>query len=60
MLRPVPDWRPEHELSERRSFPEALAFQIEFSAVCISPNTPEAVRTRVAMPITVAHRPDEV
>jgi hypothetical protein len=40
--------------------PLGLAFQIAFKAVCISPKTPEAVITKVMIPIIVATIPDDL
>ena len=37
-----------------------MAFQIAFNAVCISPNTPEAVTSKVPIPIIVARILDDL
>ncbi|MGC2455038.1 MAG: hypothetical protein WA592_19990, partial [Pseudolabrys sp.] len=36
-----------------------FAFQIAFKAACISPNTPDAVAIKTAMPIIVAIMPED-
>jgi hypothetical protein len=36
-----------------------FAFQIAFKAACISPNTPDAVAIKTAMPIIVAMMPED-
>jgi hypothetical protein len=53
-------WRWRARISRETVVPIGLAFQIAFKAVCISPKTPEAVITKVVIPIIVATIPDDL
>jgi len=47
-------------ISRETVVPLGLAFQKAFSAICISPKTPEAVITKVMIPTIVARIPDDL